>query len=66
VETWSILSARPIWVTAATLSPPPTIEVPALSARRAAMASVPCANGSISKTPMGPFQSTSFARRLSA
>src|ERR1017187_3402364 len=56
VEMWEILSATPAALTAATLSPPPTIEVAApLSATASAIFLVPLANASISKTPIGPF-----------
>ena len=55
----------PSALTAATLSPPPTTVVPSPSAIARATASVPSANGFISNTPMGPFQSTIFAPRIS-
>src|ERR1700678_3353311 len=57
VEMWVILSATPAALTAATESPPPTIDVaPGLSATACAILKVPFANGGNSKTPMGPFQ----------
>uniref|UniRef100_A0A7C8Z1M2 Uncharacterized protein n=1 Tax=Opuntia streptacantha TaxID=393608 RepID=A0A7C8Z1M2_OPUST len=55
---WLILSARPTFSTAATESPPPMIVVTPFSLSSAnffAMASVPIANLSNSKTPIGPF-----------
>src|SRR2546429_3439823 len=58
VEICEILSATPDWCTAATESPPPTIEVaPAFVALATALAisSVPLANDGISNTPIGPF-----------
>src|ERR1700704_7040745 len=58
VEIWEILSATPDWWTAATESPPPTMEVaPPLVAAATALAtsSVPFANAGISNTPLGPF-----------
>src|ERR1700691_5410642 len=57
VEMWVILSATPAAWTAATESPPPTMEVaPPLSATAWAILNVPLAKGKTSKTPMGPFQ----------
>src|SRR5450432_3077357 len=57
VERCEILSAMPAAFTAATLSPPPTIDVAApLSATASAIFFVPLANASISNTPIGPFQ----------
>nr|ACR38395.1 unknown [Zea mays] len=58
---WLITSATPTFSTAATESPPPMIVVTPLrlsSANFFATASVPIANLSYSKTPMGPFQMT--------
>jgi hypothetical protein len=40
------------------LSPPPTTVKPRHSAAASATVSVPAANGGISNTPIGPFQST--------
>src|SRR6266436_4966309 len=57
VEIWEILLATPDWWTAATESPPPTIEIapPFVAAATAlATSSVPFANAGISNTPMGP------------
>ena len=53
--------ASPALLTAATESPPPMIETAPLSVRSAsvsAIAKVPLAKGSISKTPIGPFHTT--------
>ena len=61
VEIQLILSARPNLLIAATESPPPMMDVQSESATARATASVPCANWSISKTPMGPFQNTVLA-----
>lgn len=61
VEMCDILSARPAFSTAATLSPPPMMVMVPLGvsdARVLAMAKVPAANLSNSKTPAGPFQMT--------
>src|SRR5208283_1910138 len=56
VEMCVILSATPAAFTAATLSPPPTMETAApFSATASAIFFVPLANASISNTPMGPF-----------
>ena len=44
--------------TAATESPPPTIEVAGLAATALATARVPWAKGAVSNTPIGPFQRT--------
>src|SRR6204780_3762332 len=56
VEMWVILSATSAPCTAATGSPPPTIEMgPALSASAWAILNVPRENPGTSKTPMGPF-----------
>ena len=60
---WSTRSARPNWRIAAALSPPPITVNPRQSATASATARVPAANGSSSKTPIGPFQST-FAAPL--
>src|SRR5277367_1932540 len=58
VEMWEILLETPDWWTAATESPPPTMEVaPAVVAAATALAisRVPLAKAGISNTPMGPF-----------
>src|ERR1700682_445283 len=66
VEMWVILSATPAAWTAATESPPPTIDVaPALAAMAWAIFIVPWANGATSKTPMGPFHTMVFAEAIS-
>ena len=61
VEMCDMRGARPALLTAATESPPPMIETAPLSVRSAsvsAIAKVPLAKGSISKTPIGPFHTT--------
>ena len=64
VEMCVIESATPACVTAATESPPPMIVVPWTAATARATPIVPAANGGISNTPIGPFQTTVFARRM--
>ena len=67
VEMCEIAPANPAWCTAATESPPPTIEIaPAEVAAATALAisSVPRANAGISKTPIGPFQTMVFAAAI--
>ena len=64
VEMWVIRSASPAWVTAATESPPPTMEVAPLSAMARATAKVPSRNGASSNTPIGPFHTTVLAPRI--
>src|ERR1700686_1378155 len=69
VEMCEILSATPDWWTAATESPPPTMEVapPSVALATAlAMASGPFANAGISKTPIGRFYTIVFAYAISA
>src|SRR5215467_595918 len=67
VEMCVILSATPAAFTAATLSPPPMIEVAApLSATARAIFFVPLANASISKTPIGPFHTMVRASLISS
>ena len=66
METWSILSASPNLLSAATESPPPATVTPGHSAMASATALVPAANGAISNTPMGPFQKTVPASAMSA
>src|ERR1700716_4044800 len=64
VEMWEILLETPDWWTAATESPPPTMDVaPAVVAPAMALAisNVPLANAGISKTPIGPFQTMVLA-----
>src|SRR5205823_14465791 len=62
VEICVILSATPDWWTAATESPPPTMEVAVrLPATAWAILMVPLANGATSKTPIGPFQTMVLA-----
>jgi len=61
------LSSSPASAIAAAESPPPTTvtapcAVASTSAR--AIASVPASKGFVSKTPMGPFQTTVFATRM--
>ena len=58
VESQSTFSARPNSIIAATESPPPTTVLPDARATASATARVPPANGSSSKAPIGPFQST--------
>src|SRR5207253_4061182 len=69
VEMCEILSATPDWCTAATESPPPTMDVAPESVAAAtafAISSVPLANAGISKTPIGPFHTMVFALAISA
>src|SRR5258708_27580937 len=57
VEMWVILLLTPAACTAATESPPPTMEVaPGFPATALATATVPVSKGGVSKTPIGPFQ----------
>ena len=64
----SSVDSSPRSATAAAESPPPTMVVAPLSVA-AAIASatrrVPSSNGFVSNTPMGPFQTTVFARAIS-
>src|SRR6266478_4690631 len=67
VEMCEILSATPDWWTAATESPPPTIEMAPLSVAAAtalATSIVPLAKMGISNTPMGPFQTMVLAEAI--
>src|SRR5882724_563702 len=69
VEMWEILLETPDWWTAATESPPPTMEVaPAVVAAATALAisRVPLAKPGISNTPIGPFQTMVLALAISA
>src|SRR5207302_223429 len=66
VDTWSMRSASPNRRTAAALSPPPTTVKPRQSATAPATVRVPAANGSSSKTPIGPFQSTVAAPAMTS
>src|SRR5690606_14063592 len=67
VDTRAIWSGRPAWLTAATLSPPPTtLRASRFCATARATASVPAANGGFSNTPIGPFQNTVRARATSS
>ena len=50
----------PNWPMAAMVSPPPAKVKPGQAAIAAESALVPAANGAISKTPTGPFQTTVF------
>ena len=64
VEMCEILSDSPVFFNAAMESPPPTMLVAPASVASAtafATASVPLANSSHSKTPIGPFQMIVFA-----
>ena len=63
VEMCVMRSATPAFSIAAIESPPPTMVVPFTSATACATPIVPCANASISNTPIGPFQTTVFASR---
>src|SRR6478609_7267739 len=66
VEICVILLARPDWWTAATESPPPTIEIaPRFPATASAIFMVPRANGATSNTPMGPFHTIVRAAAIS-
>src|SRR5437867_3511596 len=63
VETWVSFDVRP--ATAAAESPPPTTVVAprrVASTIATATARVPASNGGCSNTPIGPFQTTVFAR----
>src|SRR5437764_1316522 len=64
VEICVILSATFAFFTAAIESPPPIIVVPLTLATAQATALVPSAKPSISKTPIGPFQTTVFASAI--
>src|SRR5208337_3264216 len=67
VEMWVILSATFAAFTAATESPPPTMEVaPALSATACATLNVPLENPGTSNTPISPFQTMVRAREISS
>src|SRR5713226_4497172 len=55
VEIWLIWWARPGWVRAATVSPPPTTLKVVVAATASAKARVPGSKGGISNTPIGPF-----------
>src|SRR5690606_23954111 len=59
-------SANPSCRTAAAESPPPTTARPSTSVSAWATARVPAANGSSSKTPIGPFQKTVAESRMAA
>src|SRR3977135_2340604 len=61
VEMCVTRSAIPAFLMAAIESPPPMIVVPLTFATARATALVPAAKASISKTPIGPFQTTVFA-----
>src|SRR5947207_2370147 len=65
VDTWLTAASFPARRSAATESPPPTTVVPPHAAIASATASVPPLNGSISKIPIGPFQTTVRACRIS-
>src|ERR1017187_2676621 len=66
VEMCVILSSTPAALTAATLSPPPTMETAApLSATAYAIFFVPLAKASISNMPMGPVHTMLRARLIS-
>src|SRR5215831_607805 len=68
VEMCEICFATPDSSTAATESPPPTIDVapPAVAAATAfAMPNVPCANGGRSNIPIGPFHTIVLAAAIS-
>src|SRR3970282_617570 len=64
VETWDTASSRPNWRRAATESPPPTAVKADVSATARATASVPARKASHSNTPIGPFQNTVSAVRI--
>src|SRR4029077_13958929 len=69
VEMCEIFPATPDCCTAATESPPPTIDVAPESVAFAtafAISSVPWANAGISNPPIGPFQTMVFAFAISA
>src|SRR5579859_3845205 len=69
VEMCEILLATPDWCTAATESPPPTIDVAphtVAAATALATSSVPLANDGISNTPIGPFHTIVLAFAISA
>src|SRR5258706_2116863 len=67
VEMCVILSLTPAACTAATESPPPTIEVaPVFFATALATPIVPLAKGLVSKTPIGPFHTMVLAFAISA
>src|SRR5581483_8904457 len=64
VEMWLILSATPAELMAFSESPPPTTLMAPESATAFARATVPLSNGGVSNTPIGPFQITVFAPRM--
>src|ERR1700694_676980 len=64
VEIWVILSAKPSLCAAAAESPPPTTESAPESTIACPTSSVPAANASYSKTPMGPFHKIVFASKI--
>src|ERR1039457_1521340 len=67
VEICVILSATSAPCTAATVSPPPTIETaPTFSATACATLNVPRENPGTSKTPIGPFHTIVRAREISS
>src|SRR5205823_2891849 len=65
VETCAYRCSIPNCVTAATESPPPTIDA-GTSTSASATARVPPANGSSSNAPIGPFQNAVLHLRISA
>src|SRR5207253_2282555 len=66
VDIWVILSATPADWIAFSESPPPTTEVAPESATALAIATVPLSNGGFSNTPIGPFQTTVLAPRITS
>src|SRR5580693_9129893 len=64
VEICEIWSPTPADLMAFSESPPPTTEVAPEVATACASATVPLSNGFFSNTPMGPFQITVFAVRM--
>ena len=66
VERWVTSSSRPNWASAAAESPPPTTVTASDSATASATVRVPAANGASSNAPIGPFQNTVPASRMTS
>src|SRR3569833_1445443 len=66
VETCEILLVTPAAMIAFSESPPPTTDVAPESATALASATVPASNGGFTKMPIGPFQITVLALRITA
>merc|ERR1719450_1030054 len=69
VETWDTLSSVLYLAAQVAVSPPPMIVIPPALVRattESMRARVPLENASNSKTPAGPFQTTTFARAITS